>query len=365
MHYNGVRTIIGRLKASALVFFTLALILVCACENDTVTPQDQLSGWHFSGIYIGSTDGLLSVAGTPNYNKVVLCYEYNARVYYRVGTVNPGSSVSWGGGSQFGNDAPSGDIVISPQVAVSDNGVVICALQTGYWNGTPAGKVWVGIGTINGNSINWLGWSYANIPGYYPSVAITRDGKYAVLVYQGSNNGGAIYYSVTPIDTNSNTLQWSASTQFAMGHRPSIAMNDKDQIICIFNSWQNNSGLWYTSGQFWRENSTLETFGTYSFGESDKTKIARPCITMGDQMAGQITDVFALAPQDPKYLPGEDTIYLGQMNQVSNMNWVGSEYIATWRTTASICNSYQNTMIEVYEDGNDPTKMYYFIFGGP
>jgi hypothetical protein len=349
-------------KAFCLLIISLALVLICACEKDSVTPERLLGDWHFEGIYIGPTWGEPSIAGTPNLNKMVICHVYADRIYYLVGTVNSDhSSVNWSGNQEW-SDSMRGDGAISPQATVSDNGVVMCAFQTCYYNGQPAGEIWVGFGTISGDSIDWKGMSYAGISGYYPSIAITRDGKYAVLVFQGAEKGGNLYYAVTPVDTNSNSLQWGGYSVIGLGYRPCIAMNDQDQVVLVLNSYQSNDGLFYKTGQFHRESSTVSTGGTYSFGASDNTTHCRPIVTMGDFAYGS-TSVFALAPLSSEYVPGYERFYAGNLNQSGHLDWGGSVVIGSDITSASIGVGYGETTVETYEDAINASKMYYFVIG--
>lgn len=349
------------LKSFCGLLAALILLLICACEKDSVTPEDRLQGdWHFDGIYITHTDGQPSIAGTPNSNKMVICHEWGY-IYYTVGTVNSDySSVSWSDSKEW-SDSMRGDGPITPQVTISDNGVVMCAFQTCYYNGQPAGQIWVGFGTISGDSIDWKGMSYAGISGYYPSIAITRDGKYAVLVFQGEEKGGNLYYAVTPVDTNSNSLQWGGYSVIGLGYRPCIAMNDQDQVVLVLNSYESNDGLFYKTGQFHRENSTVSTNGTYSFGASDNTTRCRPIVTMGDFYNS--TSVFALAPLSSEYSPGYERFYAGNLDQNGHLEWGGSIVIGTDMTSASISVGYGETSVETYQDFINPDRLYYFVIG--
>jgi hypothetical protein len=346
-------------KVLSTSFIVLIVLFLCSCEKDSVSTDSGLGDWHFDGIYIGPTWGSQSIAGTPNFNKVVLCHEYKDCIYYLVGTVDQDNYVvNWGGNNEWSASMHLGDGAISPQASVSDNGVVICAFQTCYYNGEPAGKVYVGVGTINGDSINWGSFTYAGISGYYPSVAITRDGKYAVLVFQESQNGGVIYYATTTINPNSNSLNWSAYNQFAMGYRPSIAMNNYDQLVAVFNSWGDSDGLWCTVNQFYRNSGTIAGLGECSFGGTSKTSYARPIVTMGDS-DGECS-VYALATLSD--VPTIEYFYAGNLAQNGNMTWGGSVAIDQWITSASLTNGFNNNVIEVYEDGNNANKMYYFFY---
>lgn len=348
-------------KVFTLFFLVLITLFMCSCENEGVSTEPKLGDRTFDGIYIGPTNGAVSIAGTPKFNKVVLCHQYNACIWYQVGTVDEDNgTVIWGANTEWTASMHVGDCAISPQVSVSDDGVVVCAFQTGNYSAVPAGKIYVGFGTISGNTINWGGFSYAGISGYFPSVAITRDGKYAVLVFQESSSGGAIYYSVTPINTNSNTMNWSAYSSFTAGHRPSIAMNDKDQLICIFNSWQDNGGLWYTAGQLYRNSSTIQTHGTYSFGSTTKSTWARPTVTMGDQVFGNDTSLYALASSSSDGV--FERFYAGDIDQNGNVEWPASIMIDQWVSTASLTIGFNDNVIETYQDGNVSDKMYYFFY---
>lgn len=347
----------NRVKTVVLCVFSLLLALFCACEKDSVsTDPDGLGDINIYPIFLGNTLGEPSVASTPKTNTVVVFHDFGNGLYYHVGTLNPDNpSMSWGPNTEWSGSVMSGgEAACSPYATISNNGVVMCAFQTCTSSGLN-GHIYVGFGTISGSSINWSGLS--SISGYNPSIAITRDGQYAVLVWNDGATGANIYYSVTPVNTGSGSLQWSAPTQFARGYRPSIAINDMDQVICIFNSWQNNNGLWYVSGQFWRNYNTLETFGTYSFGSTYRNGLARPIVTLDDQTYGG--DVIAIAP--PSGIDGDeaDVLYIGTMATNSNVEWQYNTYMGVWLKSSSICLAPEKTAIFVHQDGNDDYNMYY------
>lgn len=355
------------MKVSFILFIILITLLLCSCEKDSVTDPDRLGGFgdiNIDPIFLHNTLGDPSVASTPNTNTVVVFHEFhhsvwseNSGLYYLVGTLNADNpSMSWGSNTEWtGCVVPDGDAPCNPFVTISNNGVVMCAYQTCSSTGWD-GHIYVGFGTISGSSINWSG-CVGPISGYNPSIAITRDGKYAVLVWNDGPTGDNIYYSVTPVNTGSGSLQWSPYSLFARGYRPSIAINDKDQIIGIFNSWQNNGGLWYTSGQFWRENSTLETFGTYSFGSTYRNGDSQPIVALGDQNGGGT--VIAIAPPSGTDGDESDVLYLGTMASNSNVEWQYNTDMGVWLKSSSICLAPLNTGIFVYQDGNDDYNLYY------
>jgi hypothetical protein len=359
----------------SFMFIVLITLLLCSCEKDDGSsgpPNGTEYGPHFDGIYIGQTAdghvGHVSIAGAVGTEKVVLMYEEAAWIYYYVGSITGIDSnphIIWSNKTSY-SDSDLDETTVNPSVSISDNNVVACAFQTADYSGNPSGHIYAGIGTINGNSIDWNGFTYANISGYYPSISISRDGQYAVMVYQDSQNGGNLYYTATGVNASSNAITWSAGTFFAMGWRPAIAMNDKDQVITTFNSWQNNSGLWYSTGTLNRASLSVGWGSTHGFSTSANKSdtMGGTSVGISNYNAGGLgpagSDVFVIYPcLQQEYYNYE----YGAIDPDNGVEWQQPPYTNdTGAYTASVTIACQDTPLEVYQDATTPSKMYYFFY---
>ncbi len=215
-----------------------------------------------------------TVAGTEDTNVVVEMHEGYIGLTYVVGTVNIGnSSMNWATSQGVNWDG------VTPSISISNNSFVAEAhsgIQQSH-NGNADGSIWtvLGIADVAGSTINWGPAQEVESSGYYsPSIAVSRDGKTAVLVYQQGQKGPNLYYRVGTVDNVNRKINWGPSSAYDTGMNVSVSMNDNGNIVAVHNSWQENPGVWYKVGKLDAENLTVNWGPTVCFNSGWVPKVS-------------------------------------------------------------------------------------------
>ena len=215
-----------------------------------------------------------AVAGVENTNVVVEMHNDpdHEILYYHVGTVDADNcTMNWGPSQTNYLDG------INPSISVSD-GAIVAEVHSGTANSTNGneadGSIWttIGIANVESNFIAWGSSQQIDSNAYYPSIAISRDSGIAVVVYQDNNKDGhetTLYYRVGTVDVVNQTINWGPRNGFTGGWQPSIAMNDRGDIVSVHNSWQENESLWYEVGALNTTNLTVSWGPTITFDSAE------------------------------------------------------------------------------------------------
>jgi Phosphatidylinositol-specific phospholipase C, X domain len=116
--------------------------------------------------------------------------------------------------------------------------------------------IWYRVGKLLGTTVKWGNTQAAGTNGYWPAVAISKEG-YVIVVYSNSSYGWGSeqFYQVGTINPNGDenqSINWKRTgLNWDGGFHTSIAMNDKGVIVSVHesNSLSNNQ-LYYRVGHF-------------------------------------------------------------------------------------------------------------------
>lgn len=218
--------------------------------NLRIAEVDGVSlNWLGHGQTLAETGQNPSIA-LSNDNDVIVMYDKGARLHYRLGTLHIDTSgrnhvyevqfVPSKPDTAFPDQTDSTD----PSVALSTSGDVLeLHVRTGrqlYWR---RGKLSAHALTWNNTDTSLV--SAENVNEFTgtenPSVAVNDKGR-AVAVFQ---KGQFLYYSVgvfTPGGAVTDPVAWTAPTRFHRsggGHRPSVALNNDNEVIVVFEESSN------------------------------------------------------------------------------------------------------------------------------
>ena len=305
-----------------------------------------------------------AIAGVESANLLIEAHMNEGRFLYTVNTVDPNNArVNWG---------PQQDAsklvgrAVSPAISVSNGGIVALAWPEN--NGGQTGNLYTAIGTVYSQSIDFGGsqwFAYQSNgtpgPGYYPSVAISRDGKTVVVAYQDSGvytgNPVHLWYRVGSVDIQNKRVNWGTARTFADGWAPSISINDRNQLVCVHNSWQKGTGMWYEVGTLNPAAQTVSWSSAVSFNQGNYyTSVA-----LGDVPPG--LDQTTLVCVYPSRL-GNHEFWVEQGTlgapPASSVNWATSWDRGTMGAYPKVTYAYSNTFIEVHEAWNAASNALYY-----
>jgi hypothetical protein len=135
---------------------------------------------------------------------------------------------------EFGSVAKYDD-GIKPEVAGHSSGLVLEFHQT---NGPFDTSLWYRLGTPDGTSVRWGGSQKSGTSGYWPGVAISKEG-YVIVVHSNKRikSGADLYYQVGKVDPYRGTdqsIRWLTDwIHWDAGFHASIAINDKGVIVGV------------------------------------------------------------------------------------------------------------------------------------
>jgi hypothetical protein len=113
--------------------------------------------------------------------------------------------------------------------------------------------IWYHVGTLLGMSVTWGGSQYSGVSGYWPSVAISKEG-YVILVFsdQPTKNGSNLIYRVgkiNPSGDHNQTITWlTESMHWDKGFHSSIAINASGVIVGVHETGHASDGMYYRVG---------------------------------------------------------------------------------------------------------------------
>lgn len=167
---------------------------------------------------------------------------------YRVGTLNPETkAISWGDRLELGGPGVGNNNVSQPSMAISEDGPVLAAF-TASWSGGGT-TVMYQAGTVNRSSrrIEWgsrfdlRAAADGGTKGHHPAVAISPDGRTAVVV---EKDGKQRFYRVGRVNGTNMTVGWSERRAMptnsinSMGPTSMALRNDGAVVF----AWQESTG---------------------------------------------------------------------------------------------------------------------------
>jgi hypothetical protein len=139
---------------------------------------------------------------------------------------------------------------VETSLAAHVSGIVLEAHQTH----TIAGRsLYYTLGQLNGTRLIWGESKLLPFLGYWPNVAVSREG-YVIFIYSSGayKSDSRLWYAVGKIDPYGATdqnIQWlQESTLFDSGFHSSISINDNGTIVGVHESGSGGKGLYYRVG---------------------------------------------------------------------------------------------------------------------
>jgi hypothetical protein len=175
-----------------------------------------------------------------------------------------GNTLSFGSVSRY-------DKGVQMSVAAHSSGLFIEFHKTEAYN---EGTIWYQIGRSDGTKVVWGGSQKAGASGYWPAVAISKEG-YVILVLSDTKfkSGSILNYRVGKINLSGGvdqSIQWvTDSIHWDAGFHASIAINDNGVVVGVHESGHGTSGLYYRVGHFYPTSGnytvqwTIPTWGVY------------------------------------------------------------------------------------------------------
>jgi hypothetical protein len=189
-------------------------------------------------------------------------------------------------------------------VGTHPSGLVLEFHQT---NRTFDSALWYRLGTADGTSVRWSGSQGSGIAGYWPAVAISKEG-YVIVVHSDRRvkSGSDLYYQVGKIDPyggTSQSIRWLTDPiHWDAGFHASIAINDKGVIVGVHEAGRGGSGLYYRVGH------------------------------LSDPANGAYTIQWESTPWGVRYDTGiNPSIALNSFNEVVQVHQVPGEYLLHYR----------------------------------
>lgn len=258
----------------AVLIFLLAIIACGGDSNGSGSGSLGIVGIDIFPAVNYDTGIQPVVAGVEKSNIIVEMHKSSAGgpYYYHVATADlDNNRVNWGPSQLTVSGGPN------PSIAVSESGVVAEAHEDGDTNddqGNGNIVTMIGIASIPDNQIYWGSGQKLGNTLYKPAICITRDGKKAVLIYEGSKPGTytnkvvTLFYRVGNVDAVNKTVSWGPAVAYDTGIYPSISINNLGHIITVHSSWQSNLALWYKVGQLNADN-TVSWGETFNFNSGE------------------------------------------------------------------------------------------------
>jgi hypothetical protein len=116
--------------------------------------------------------------------------------------------------------------------------------------------IWYRFGKIDGTSVSWGRSQYSGFSGYWPTVAISREG-YILVVFSTKVNksGSELQYRVggmiNPNEDVNQAIVWRTGSLFwDRGFHASISMNDNGTIVGVHETHGSSKRLYYRVGTF-------------------------------------------------------------------------------------------------------------------
>jgi hypothetical protein len=115
-------------------------------------------------------------------------------------------------------------------------------------------EIWYRLGKVDGEKIIWGGSRRLDDTGYWPAVAISKEG-YVIVVHsdRAIKLLSQLFYKVGKIDPNGDENQpiaWlTGSMNWDRGFHSSIAINDNGVIVGVHETGHNSTGLYYRVGR--------------------------------------------------------------------------------------------------------------------
>lgn len=241
---------------------------------------------------------------------------------------------------------------ITTSVAVSEGGVVAEA-HAEVFDNAPDGNIVTTIGIVSNDQIYWGSGQVLGNTFYNPAICITRDGKTAVLIYEGNKEGTntntlvTLRYRVGSVDAVNKTISWGSDVPYDEGIYPSISINNHGHIITTHNSWQSNSDFWYKVGQLNADN-TVDWGPTAYFNSGD---IGTSVSIRDDAGDGSPLGLFLVYSNN-----GTLWLSVGIIDPPGSMTaqWPDSTtYGKASSYVAPACSwAYDNTVVEVHDSGS-------------
>jgi hypothetical protein len=339
----------------ALLIFSLAIV---ACEGS----DNVGSGGNPSGIFTKinyDTGQTPVVAGTEKSNVIIELHDDgDGDFYYHVGTADLANNlVDWGPSHLMGVQG------INPTVAVSEGGVVAEAHGEAGPGNAEDGNIVTTIGIVNNNQISWGSGQVLGKTFYNPAICITRDGKTAVLVYEGNkytnNNEVTLRYRVGKVDAVNKTISWGPDAAYDGGIAASISINNRGHIITVHSSWQNNTSLWYKVGQLNADN-TVNWGPTVSFNLGERGA----SVSIGDDDgSGTGSSLFLVYPGRQ----GNGALWLSTGNLPTGSTTAQWPYTAQYGSASTwvkpACTyAFNRSVVEVHDSGTVLSRKLWYGF---
>jgi hypothetical protein len=113
--------------------------------------------------------------------------------------------------------------------------------------------IWYHFGKVEGASVTWGRSQHAGADGYWPAVAISKEG-YVIAVHSNKRqkSGADLYYQVGKIDPNGDqnqSITWlTGFIHWDRGFHASIAMNDNGVIVGVHETHGSSDSVYYRVG---------------------------------------------------------------------------------------------------------------------
>jgi hypothetical protein len=153
-------------------------------------------------------------------------------------------TLAWSSAQQY-------DQGVETSLAALPTGLVLEAHQTHSFGGN---DLWYHLGSLHGSSLTWEGSQLFPWRGFWPNVAISKEG-YVIFVYSSrpGKSSSDLYYAVgkiNPYGPANQTIQWlTESLRWDSGFHSSIAIKDTDgTIVGVHESGSGGTGLYYRVG---------------------------------------------------------------------------------------------------------------------
>jgi hypothetical protein len=161
---------------------------------------------------------------------------------------------------------------VDTSLAAHASGIVLEAHQTH----TIAGRsLYYTLGRLNGTTLTWGGNRLLPFVGFWPNVAISKEG-YVIFVYSSGayKSDSRLWYAVGKIDpygATDQTIQWLQDSILCdSGFHSSISINDNGTIVGVHESGSGGKGLYYRVGHLKNPNGGDYTIAWDSGGNGIK-----------------------------------------------------------------------------------------------
>jgi hypothetical protein len=141
------------------------------------------------------------------------------------------------------------DLGVQSSVAAHPSGLVV-ECHKAQWSE----EIWYRIGELGVERISWGESRKLDDTGYWPAVAISKEG-YVIVVHsdRAAKNMAQLFYKVGKVDPNGDENQpiaWlTGSKNWDRGFHSSIAINDNGVIVGVHETGHDSTGLYYRVGR--------------------------------------------------------------------------------------------------------------------